>query len=152
MVPKVIVKFLVATVTPPRRWGWRTAKRGGEPQTVWWGFRQSCAAGTGENLTFFTGKKVTFFTGERSWTGGLGMETGFRGGRSHTGGTLGTSGTEDITGFNLSTDTESDLSSIWITKYFSECQEHNKVLCREEKAEVLMRHLYQTQTQHPSEL
>ena len=38
------------------------------------------------------------------------MEAGFRQGRPQTGGPPGTTGTEEITGFNLSTDTESDLS------------------------------------------
>ena len=40
------------------------------------------------------------------------MEASFRQGRPRTGGTPGTTGTEDITGFNLSTDTEFDLSPI----------------------------------------
>ena len=48
------------------------------------------------------------------------MEAGFRHGQPQTGGTPGTTGTEEITGFNLSTDTESDLSQILITKNFSE--------------------------------
>ena len=38
------------------------------------------------------------------------MEAGFRRGRCGTSGTRGTTGTEEITGFNLSTDTESNLS------------------------------------------
>ena len=106
----------LATVTPPRRGGRRTAERDGESWTVWWGFWRSCVAGTGENLTFFTREKVTFFTGEWSLTGGPGMEAGFRRGQPLTGGIPGTTGTENLTGFNLSTDTESDLSPIWIKK------------------------------------
>ena len=77
-------------------------------------------AGTWENLTFFTGEKVPFLTRGQSWTGGPGMEAGFRRGQPQTGGTPGTTRTEEITDFNLSTDTESDLSPIWITKKFSE--------------------------------
>ena len=72
----------------------------------------SRGAGIGENLTFFTGEKVTFFTGGQSLTEGPGMEAGIRPGRPRTGGTPGTMGTEEKTGFNLSTDTESDFSPI----------------------------------------
>ena len=72
----------------------------------------SGGAGTGENLTFFTGEKVTFFTGGQSLTEGPGMEAGIRRGQPKTGGTPGTIGTEEKTGFNLSTDTESDFSLI----------------------------------------
>ena len=43
------------------------------------------------------------------------MEVGLRQGQPQTGGTPGTTRTEDITGFNLSTDTESDLSLISTT-------------------------------------
>ena len=45
------------------------------------------------------------------------MEAGFRQGQPRTGGTPGTTGTEEITSFNLSTETESDLSLIWIKKF-----------------------------------
>ena len=110
---KVVVLFVVATVTPPRRWGQRTEERGEEPRTVRWRFRRSWVAGTGANFTFFTGgEKLTFFI--RGWLGteGPGTEAGCRPGRPRTGGTPGTTGTEEITGFNLSTDTESDLSPI----------------------------------------
>ena len=69
-------------------------------------------AGTGENLTFFTREKVTFFTGGQSLTEGPGMEAVNRQGRPQTGGTPGIMGTEEKTGFNLSTDTESDFSPI----------------------------------------
>ena len=120
IVPKVVVKLARATVTPPRRWGRRTAEKGAEPQADRWGFRRSCKAGTRENLTFLTGEKVTFFTGGRSLTEGPGMEAGTSWGRPWTGGTPGTTGTEEKTGFSLSTDTESCLSPIRRTKNFSQ--------------------------------
>ena len=70
------------------------------------------------------------------------MEAGFRRGQPLTGGTPGTTGTEDIPGFNLSTDTESDLSPICKTKiFFKSFEELDKVLIREETAEDSMRHL-----------
>ena len=64
------------------------------------------------------------------------MEAGFRQGQPQTGGTPGTTGTEEITGFNLSTETESDLSPIWIKKNSLSVGEHDKILCREETVEV----------------
>ena len=119
-VPKVVVKLARATVTPPRRWGQRTAEKGEEPWADRWGFRQSCVAGTGEKLNFFIREKVTFFTGGRPLTEGPGMEAGTRRGWPQTGGTPGSTGVEEKTGFSLSTDTESCLSPIWRTKNFSQ--------------------------------
>ena len=57
----------------------------------------------------------------RSAGGRPGMEAGTRRGLPCTGGTPGTTGSEEKTGFNLSTDTASFLSPICSTKHFSEC-------------------------------
>ena len=90
----------------------RGKQRGWEPWTNWWGFRWSCVAGTWAKLTFFTGGHLG--------TGGMDTKAGTRWGRPRRGDTAGTTGTEDITGFNLSTETESDLSPIWRIKNFSD--------------------------------
>ena len=53
-------------------------------------------------------------------TGGIVAEPETRQGHSQGGGTAGVTGMEKNTGFNLSTDTESDLSQIWRIKNFSQ--------------------------------
>ena len=132
------VVFVVATAAPPRRWGRKTAERGGEPWTVWQGFRRSCVAGTGA--------KLTFFTGGRLGTGGLDTEAGTTRNRPQRGGTAGTTGKEKITGLNLSTETESDLSPIWRIKISLTVGVLDKVLCREEIEEASRHHCRQKLT------
>ena len=81
-------------------------ERSGEPRTVWQGFQQGCVIGTGtENQIFFFWR--------RTGSGGLVMEAGTNRVRPRGGGMAGVTGLEEITGFSLSTETESDLSPIW---------------------------------------
>ena len=49
---------------------------------------------------------------------GVLTEAGTNRGNPQGGGTAGVTGTKEITGFNLSTDTESDLSQTWRTTNF----------------------------------
>ena len=76
---------------------------GGEPWTVWWGFRRSFVVGTRENLTFFTGGPPG--------TEGLETEAGTRRGRPQRGETAQVIGTAEIAGFKLSTETELDYKN-----------------------------------------
>ena len=80
------------------------------------------------------------------------MEAGTRQGRPRTGGTPGTTGAEEKTGFSLSTDTESCFSPIWRTNISHIDGELSKVLCRAEITEAWIRHLVQTRTPPPSGL
>ena len=63
--------------------------------------------------------KTHFLHQRTSRNQGLGKEAGTRRGRPPRGGLAGTTGVEEKTGFNLSTETESVLSQIWIKKNFS---------------------------------
>ena len=81
------------------------AEIGEGPQTLQKGFWRSVVAGTGTvNLTFFSRR--------RTGSGGQGRETETRQGHPQGEETAGVIREAEMTGFRLSTDTESDLSSI----------------------------------------
>ena len=82
-----------------------TAERGREPQTIRQGLRWRCEAeGEVVNRTFFFGRRI----GSRSTETARGNNQGHHQGEGRAGST----GTEEQTGFTLSTETESDLSPI----------------------------------------
>ena len=61
-------------------------------------------------------------------------------------------GTAEIIGFNLSTETESDLSSTWRTNNSPTVGALCRVLCKEETRDALRCRLDQKQTLHPAKL
>ena len=106
--------------------GWRR-----EAENLKLSSEDSGGAETGVNLTVFTGGRpgsggpITK-TGSGRGPVGLGTKADTRQGRRRRVGTAGTKGTEEITGFSLSTESESDLSLIWRKKKCLRLSEHSK--------------------------